>query len=126
MALASSTKTSTLAERVADDLRQAIRRGELRGGMPLRQNEVADALGVSSTPVREAFAILQREGLVQRNVHRGVVVFEPTITDLLAAYEIRGALEPLAARYATRHIADGDLAELRSLIGQMERATDDA
>ena len=126
MPLAPSGAPLTLADRVAEDIRKAIRRGELRGGMPLRQNEIARALGVSSTPVREAFAILQREGLVHRTVHRGAVVIQPTVSDLLAAYEIRAALEPVAARHATGRLTATEFSRLRLLIDEMGRSTSDA
>jgi DNA-binding GntR family transcriptional regulator len=53
--------------------------------------------GVSTTPVREAFVALQAEGLLLGDAHRGVVVFRPTRADLRENYEIRAALEALAA-----------------------------
>ncbi len=59
--------------------------------------EIARALGVSTTPVREALATLQREGLVRLHPQRGAVVFLPSVDDLREHYEIRAALESLAA-----------------------------
>src|SRR5688572_20697813 len=86
----------TAAEAVATRLRQEIQAGEHAPGTPLRQTEVARRLGVSTTPVREAFALLQADGLVRIDRYRGAVVFRPTAEELRDAYEIREALELLA------------------------------
>ena len=110
---------STVAEGVAERLRGEIRSGAIRPGEFLRQNVIADRLGVSSTPVREALVILEREGLARREPHRGVVVFEPTVDDLLNCYEIREALEVLAARKATERLTQEDLNWLSDLAAQM-------
>jgi DNA-binding GntR family transcriptional regulator len=119
---------TTVAARVADQLRREIRGGDLRAGTPLRQNDVAARLGVSSTPVREAFQVLEREGLVQRADRRGVVVFRPTLQDLISSYEIRAALEALAVRKAVAHLGAPDLDRLRELVAGMAElsVTDDA
>src|SRR5690349_1021261 len=76
----------TIAEQVADALRQEIITGQLAAGTRLRQNDIAQRFGVSSTPVREAFGLLQSEGLVQIDPHRGVTVFLPDIQDLIEHY----------------------------------------
>ena len=117
---------STIAESVAEYLRGEIHAGSMRPGEFLRQNAVAERLGVSSTPVREAFAILEREGMVRREPHRGVVVFKPTIQDLLDCYEIREALEVLAARKAAKRLTKDDLNWLDELSDRMPRTTDRA
>src|SRR5918997_1170374 len=87
----------------------AYRVDTLAPGTRLRQNDVAKRFGVSTTPVREAFAQLQAEGLVRIDPHRGAVVFHPSVDDVLEFYEIREALESLAVGHAIRKI-DGDLA----------------
>jgi DNA-binding GntR family transcriptional regulator len=71
--------------------------GERPAGSKLRQVEIARRYGVSTTPVREALATLQREGLVRLHPQRGAVVFLPDVDDLREHYEIRAALEALAA-----------------------------
>ena len=76
-------------------------------GTGCAQVEIASALGVSTTPVREALATLQREGLVRLHPQRGAVVFLPSVDDLREHYEIRAALEALAAaKAAERFQAD--------------------
>jgi DNA-binding GntR family transcriptional regulator len=90
----------TVAGLVAERLRGDIVAGALEAGSRLRQVELARRFGVSTTPVREALAMLQREGLVRLHPQRGAVVFLPTVADLREHYEIRGALEGLAAAKA--------------------------
>ena len=107
----------TVAARVAEQLRTEIRQGALDAGMPLRQNEIALRLGVSSTPVREAFQILERLGLVVREGRRGVRVFRPSMQDLINGYDVRGALESAAARMAALRLSE---AELESIAATMQ------
>ncbi len=109
----------TVASRVAEHLRSEIRRGVLPAGAPLRQNEVASRLGVSSTPVREAFQMLERQGLVTREGRRGVQVVRPSTRDLMNTYEVRGALEGLAARLAAVQLSDAQIAEITKTMRQM-------
>jgi DNA-binding GntR family transcriptional regulator len=115
---------STIAEGIVDRLRTEIREGKLKPGEFLRQNIIAERYGVSSTPVREALALLEREGLVRREPHRGVVVFQPTIDDLLDCYEIREALEVLAVRKAVRNLTPEDVAYLSDLAARMKATND--
>lgn len=115
----------TVSEELAEQLRAAIRRGELPPGTRLRQNEVAGRFGVSSTPVREAFAQLQAQGLVNIDRHRGAVVFNPTADDLREAHEIREVLEVLAVWKAVPNLNDADLAEMRRMLDEMETLGDD-
>jgi DNA-binding GntR family transcriptional regulator len=108
-----------------DALRDEIRTGAIKPGSRLRQAEVAQRFNVSTTPVREAFAALEREGLLVSSPHRGVVVFKPTVEDLKETYEIRIPLEALATEKAVTNMTDADLAELRRLIERMADAAED-
>jgi DNA-binding GntR family transcriptional regulator len=124
MSFASDTTPAprTRAEAVVGHLREQIRTGKLAPGTPLRQVRIAVELGVSTTPVREAFRVLAREGLVRHDPHRGAVVFLPSLQELAENYEIRCALEPLAARHAAQLISDEALARLEVL---MQAITDE-
>jgi DNA-binding GntR family transcriptional regulator len=114
----------TTAKVVAERLREEIQHGALAPGTRLRQNDVAQRFGVSTTPVREAFAQLQAEGLVRIDPHRGAVVFHPTVDDVLEFYEIREALESLAVSHAIPRLG-GDVArDLGALIDRMRRTED--
>src|SRR3954449_378144 len=93
---------STRAAAVAEELRRLILSGELKAGTRLRQVELAQRFNVSTTPVREAFTVLARQGLVRHDVQRGVVVFSPSEKDVRENYELGIALEPLATEIAAR------------------------
>jgi DNA-binding GntR family transcriptional regulator len=115
----------TIAEQIANALRQEIVTGQLPAGTRLRQVEIAQRFGVSTTPVREAFGLLQSDGLVQIDTHRGVTVFLPTIQDLVEHYEIRMALEMLAAEKAAECFQPQDAPALVAILDEM-LATSDA
>jgi DNA-binding GntR family transcriptional regulator len=117
-------KRLTTSNAVAEQLRDAILRGDLPPGSRLRQGKIAESFGVSTTPVREAFALLQAQGLVRMDPHRGAVVFHPTVADVTESYEIREALEVLAMDFAIPRISDEELDRLQALIDEM-RATED-
>jgi DNA-binding GntR family transcriptional regulator len=118
----SSTPPPTRAGAVAEHLRELIRSGELPPGAALRQDEIGARFGVSSTPVREAFLALEREGLVRRHPHRGVVVFVPSVDELDEVYEIRAALEPLATEIAAKKLTENDLVGLEQIVAEMRKA----
>jgi DNA-binding GntR family transcriptional regulator len=112
----------TSAEIIARRLRRAIQRGKLAPGARLRQVDIAQRFGASTTPVREAFVVLQAEGYVRIDPHRGAIVFEPSPEDLWEAYAIRESLECLALAKATERVRPDTIRELQRLIDEM-RAT---
>jgi DNA-binding GntR family transcriptional regulator len=114
----------TTSGAVAERLRTDIQSGELPPGTHLRQAEVAQRYAVSTTPVREAFQMLQAEGLLTIDPHRGAVVFRPSREEMRESFEIRIALEQLALAKAIPNMTDGAFAELQEVIDTM-RATDD-
>lgn len=89
---------------VLNHLREEIYNGSLAPGTRLRQAHVAERFGVSTTPIREAFAALEREGLLQSTAHRGVVVFRPTAHDMREIYEVRIPLEVRATELAVPNL----------------------
>jgi DNA-binding GntR family transcriptional regulator len=114
----------TRAEAVAERLREMIIGGELAPGTRLRQAEIAEQFDVSTTPVREAFTALAREGFVRQDAHRGVEVFRPTEAEIRENYEIRLLLEPVATEHAALSIDGPTLGELGSLLEEMEKGFD--
>lgn len=116
----------TIAEQIADVLRNEIVTGQLAAGTRLRQVEIAQRFGVSTTPVREAFGLLQSDGLVQIDTHRGVTIFLPTIQDLIEHYEIRMALEMMAAEKAASHFQAKDAPSLVAILDEMRNTSDAA
>jgi DNA-binding GntR family transcriptional regulator len=115
----SLTAPRTVAGLVAERLRAEIVAGELPAGSRLRQVELARRFDVSTTPVREALAALQREGLVRLHPQRGAVVFLPTIDDLREHYEIRAALEALAAAKAAERFEPEWAVPLEAFLDEM-------
>jgi DNA-binding GntR family transcriptional regulator len=113
------TAPRTIAGQVAARLRAEIVAGGREPGTKLRQVEIARAYGVSTTPVREALAMLQREGLVRLHPQRGAVVFLPSIEDLREHYEIRAALESLAASRTAERFEESWVAPLEALLDEM-------
>jgi DNA-binding GntR family transcriptional regulator len=96
----------TASRHALDALRRAIVSGELRPGARVRQEEVAEALGLSIAPVREALAVLEKEGQVTYRPRRGYFVTELRIADLEEIYELRRILEERAARGALPALDD--------------------
>src|SRR6266576_3119339 len=113
---------STRSEAVANELRRLIQSGELGPGTRLRQADIAERFMVSTTPVREAFASLARDGLVRQDAHRSAVVSSPSVDELREMYEIRGVLEALAARLATSNLTADDLESLEEIAYGMRGA----
>src|ERR1700741_5488075 len=120
--LQASVLLPTRAGAVAERVRELIRSGELAPGTHLRQDEIAARFGVSSTTVREAFLALEREGLVRRHPHPGVIVFMPSVQELGELYELPAGLEPLAAEIAAKHLSEDDLKALERSVAEMRAA----
>jgi DNA-binding GntR family transcriptional regulator len=118
--LPAAVKPPTSSVFVAAQLRDAILRGSIAPGTRLRQTQLAREFGVSTTPVREAFQLLQSEGIVESDPHRGVVVRRPSAAEIAEDYEIRCELECLAAAKALPTLTDEDIAELEALEAEME------
>lgn len=90
-----------LRDRVLAVVRDRIIEQHYRGGQQLTLDELARDLGVSATPVRDALAQLERDGLVRLNARGTAVVRRFTRKDLIEIFDLRLAIEPLAARLAT-------------------------
>lgn len=84
------------AEQVARGLTEKIMRGEVEAGEPLRESAMAASLGISRNTVREAIRLLEQSGLVRHELHRGTVVIEPSVDDLIELYHTRMRLEVAA------------------------------
>jgi DNA-binding GntR family transcriptional regulator len=111
---------------VYDALRQAIVSAELEPGRQISENEIADKLGVSRTPVREAFSRLRDDQLVQIVPQLGTFVSRISVSGVDDAQFLREALECSAVRLAAERADVGDVAHLRALITQQEVARDNA
>jgi len=106
------------AEVIYMALYEEIKNGGLRPGERLVEQRLADDLGVSKTPVREALRKLSEQGLVEIEPYRGARIAEFSIDTLVEIMEIRAVLEGLAARNAAQYITDHQLKKLAGLDGQ--------
>ena len=114
-----------LRDRIHERLRAAIISGELSPGSPVIEAELATRLGASRTPVREALRRLEAEGLLEPRGLRGSVVRELRSDEVECVFEIREALESLAARRAARTLRVSELRKLEQQVEQMRGAVDD-
>ena len=105
-----------LRDVVSEALRQAIREGVLQPGERLMEIQLADELGVSRTPIREAIRKLELEGFVVMVPRRGTYVADISLKDVVQVFEIRSALEELAAGLAAERITPDELEELERIL----------
>ncbi|KUG05194.1 transcriptional regulator, gntr family [hydrocarbon metagenome] len=110
-----------LRELVLDAIRQAIIDGDLKPRERLMEIQLAEELGVSRTPIREALRKLELEGFIVMIPRKGAYVADISFKDIADVYEIRAALEGLAAALAAERITDEELEEMeRLLVGKAE------
>ena len=112
-----------LRDVVFKTLRQAILRGELEPGERLMEIQLANKLGVSRAPIREAIRKLELEGLVLMIPRRGAEVAEITEKSLRDVLEVRSALEELAVELACERITDEDVDKLREAAKEFEEVS---
>lgn len=106
----------TLTERAYAVIKEAILSLELGPGTPLVEDELADRLGISKTPVRDALLALERDGLVTRIPYKGTYVAEVTDQDAREIFELRAVLEGLAGRLATPLLTVDELDRLEACL----------
>jgi len=112
---------NTHGQRALIDLRQRIVEGALPGGTRLYEVALADELGISRTPVREAMSRLAEEGLLERVRSGGFVVRSFALTEVIDTIELRGILEGTAARFAAeRGVPEARMAPMREVLRQLD------
>lgn len=117
------TRYSPLYEKIFEVIKEKILMGILKPGDPLVEVKLAEELGVSRTPIREALRQLELEGLVYSIPHKGAFVAGVTAQDIEDIYTIRMLLEGLAARWAAQKITKDEEDELTEIITLMELYT---
>lgn len=116
--MASAVTRQTLADQVLDRIVEAIVTGEIAPGAPISENDVALRFGVSRGPAREALFRLEGKGLVTRAAHHGARVVDLTLADLRALFELREAVECMAARLAAERMTDAEIDALEAALGR--------
>jgi len=109
---------------VYEELKEAIVGLRLPPGQPLREAALAEQLGVSKTPIREALSRLQQEGLAETTSFKGAVVTGYSRQDLVEIYELRELLESSAARLAAQSMSDTDRARLDQICAESRSLKD--
>lgn len=112
----------SLSDVVVETVLDAILSGKFAPGQPLSTTTVADWLGVSRTPVREAFSELHRKRFLERDTNRSFKVARWRSQDLMEVAQVRAALEALNIELAITSVCPEDLDRLESIVVQMERA----
>jgi DNA-binding GntR family transcriptional regulator len=107
---------ATIADRVYDQVRQAIVRGEIPPGSKISEPALAASYGISRGPLREAMRRLESTNLVERRPNLGARVITLSNDQLLEIYVIREALEGMAARIAAERMSEAAIAELKALL----------
>ena len=110
-----------LREAVCESLRNAIKSGVLAPGERLMEVQLADELGISRTPIREAIRKLEQEGYVIMLPRRGTYVSSVSVHDVQEIFEIRSALESLSIGLAARRIESDELDQLQQLLALTEK-----
>ena len=107
-------------------LKQAIQDADIYGQtteIRLDERQLADALGVSRTPIREAMTLLEQEGFLRTEPRRGVFIVRKTKKQIVEMIEMWAALESMAARLATLNATDADIAALRTMFDEFRTST---
>ena len=115
----------SMVEQTCDILRERIRTGEIPPGTRLRQEVLAEELGISRTPLREAMRLLAADGLVELEPNRGAIVTALRHDDQVAFWEARLALEPAAARLAAERPSPSGLEAMRAAITEQRAVGSD-
>jgi len=119
-----SERILSLRERIVEFIKDSVVSGRLKPGERVPEQEIADNLGISRTPIREAFRQLESEGFITVTPRKGAVVSPITDKDVREFYEIKSLLEGFAARRACAKLNVKDIKKLEGLNAQMERAAD--
>jgi DNA-binding GntR family transcriptional regulator len=111
-----------LRDHIEQQIRNAILNGAFRHGERLVETALAQRLGVSRAPVREALAVLEREGIVLQIPRRGYFVVEFTDKDIEEIYSFRLLLEIAAVKRAMNRISENELAEMQRMVDELGEA----
>ena len=115
-------QTSSLSSVVQGELERMILSGELAPGAKLTEMALAERLGVSRGPLREAFRMLDEAGLVRTEKNRGVFVRDIPMAEAIEIFDLRAAIDELVGRRLAVQITAAQLKEVRALVEQMEHA----
>jgi DNA-binding GntR family transcriptional regulator len=119
-------RAETLSRQAYVALRRAIRAGQLAPETMYAEAGIASMLGISRTPIREALAVLAREGLIEKLPQRGFRLRNPTEREIEEAYDLRALIEGYVVGRLASEAAAEDLQVLEQIVNRQEIATGDA
>jgi len=111
----------TIKRRAYEHIRRSILDATVPVGTALSEYQLANEIGVSRTPVREALKLLEQEGLVRSVARRGTFVADLTVRDIVEVYQVRIQLEALAARVAAERMESAQVDELIAALDRAEK-----
>ena len=126
LALRPIASNTRLCDKAYAALKQAIMDADIyshRDEIRLDERQLSLALGVSRTPIREAMTLLEQEGFLRTVPRRGGYIVRKTKKQIIEMIEMWAALESMAARLATLHASDQDIAALRTMFDEFRNAT---
>jgi len=115
-----SLTSTTLPASIAEQLRELIIEGVIAPGARLNERMLCDRIGVSRTPLREAFRVLAAEGVIALTPNRGAQVVALSEQDIRESFEVMGALEALSGELACGRVSDPEVAEVHALTREMQ------
>jgi phosphonate utilization transcriptional regulator len=115
-------QSSSLTTVVQQEIERAILVGEYAPGSKLLEAALAEKMGVSRGPVREAFRMLEEAGLVRTEKNRGVFVRDIPIDEAVEIFDLRAAMDELVGRQLAKNITPAQLKEIKALVDSMEKA----
>jgi len=115
-------QSSSLTNVVQQEIERAILAGEYPPGSKLIEATLADRLGVSRGPVREAFRMLEEAGLVRTEKNRGVFVRDIPLDEAVEIFDLRAAMDELVGRQLAAKATPAQIKELRAMVDAMEKA----
>ena len=115
-------QSSSLSSVVQQEIERAIVDGEYAPGAKLNEAVLAEKLGVSRGPVREAFRMLDEAGLVRTEKNRGVFVRNIPISEALEIFDLRAAMDEWVGKRLAACITEAELKELKAVLAEMEKA----
>ena len=113
-------KIQSIVDHAIKNLEDMIIKGKLKPGQKIKEQEISTRLGISRPPLREAFKILEAEGLIRREPRRGVFVSELKDTDIWEIYTLKVALYSLAVTLAVDKMKNGDIEKMEKIVTRME------
>ncbi|MCI5957319.1 MAG: GntR family transcriptional regulator [Clostridiales bacterium] len=120
MSLGPAIESKPIREAAYETLKHAIVTGEIPAGSRIVETEYAERMHISRTPLREALRKLERDGLVEYVLRRGVIVRAFTIADVEEIYTIRNALEMLTLPAIIQNATEEDIRHMRALLAEMD------